>query len=243
MKASTKWIRGARSAGAFLAVPTPYYDASQRKGFIYTGLIHATEELGKDKKITGNWDLNSEVGSTVEVTEEEDSAEGFWTRIEKLEGCRIDSRPDESKEKDKKTYLKWLVLCSMQKYLGADVALIQTRDLFDLFQGATRDYKYSNRATGGSSDSTDSKTSNKMGIADWKGDLVTLLHVPGKALRKRSINQILLTPPKNRAWLRCQSNEGTLETLGIRKTKDGEATSMNYSSKTTNSTRLQLPTT
>ena len=225
LKTSTKWIRGVRSAGAFLAVPTPYYDVSQRKGFVYTGMIHASEELNQEKNVTGNWDFNSEVGSKVEVTEPEDTAIDFWTRIEKLEGCRIDTRPDESKEKDKKTYLKWLVLCSMQKYLGADVALIQTRDLFDFIPKLKRGgADYSNRAKGvESSDSTDLENIQQMlDRLIWKGDLVTLLHVPGKALKKALDKSDTFDAAEKSSLALSVERGRTLETLGIRKTKDGE---------------------
>src|SRR3989442_1299230 len=72
-------------------------------------------------------------------------------------------------------HIRSLALCAMRERTGADVALIQKRDLFGEFIGE---------------DFTANEQEQKELIQQildrviWKGDLLTLLYVPGSALKK-----------------------------------------------------------
>ena len=209
----------ARSTGSFLAVPAPYYDPSTHSGNIYKGIIQATKEVDINQEFTGNWGLRS-IGTPPTSIELIPGGIRFWSRIKGLNppgptnafpalpGCLSeDFQPDpNAKSQPGTTYLKLLVLCAMQKFIGADVAMIQSRDLFD-WAPELNPCEYSDRG------SSDLNVQQMLDRLIWKGDLVTLLHVPGKALKKALDTSEHLRMPKPQAWPFRSSEEENLKHL------------------------------
>ena len=224
---STTWKPESRAAGTFLAVPTPYFDPSTRNGSVHLGIINATPS-------TDEWKLSETARKGDPVAEEEDPAPNFWARIKALPGC-VPAGFKSNGSYDNQTYLKWLVLCTMQQHLGSDVALIQTQDLFDKIPLLNRDPKKEppktdptkllNRAYQAvdHSESDAESDENVQQMLDrliWKGDLITLIYVPGKALKKALDKSGEFETAEN-ATLSLSVDRGRkLETLGVRSEKD-----------------------
>ena len=211
---STTWKPDPPAAGTFLAVPTPYFNPATRNGSVHLGIINATPS-------SNEWTLNAPARPGDGVSETEDPASNFWARIKALPGClpaNFKANPNASY--DNQTYLKWLVLCTMQQYLGSDVAMIQTQDLFDKIPLLKRDTAKLNRAKTYNRDAE--KDENVQQMLDrliWKGDLITLIYVPGKALKK-ALDQSDLYEAAENATLSLSIDRGRkLETLGIRSEK------------------------
>ena len=219
---STNWRSQPQSPGQFLAVPAPYFNSAAPTDAeaVHFGTIDATplEPQLLDKS---SWALTAKADAGVPIKNKVDPATDFWTEVKKLPGCLRSGfdRDDTNKSYDNVTYLKWLVLCTMQKHLGADAALIQTRDLFDKIP--VLDEKLLNRAAGpsakaGASDNVQQTLDRLI----WKGDFITLIHVPGAALKKVLAQSEAFEAAEN-AKLALSVDKGRkLETLGIRKEKD-----------------------
>lgn len=235
LKLSTVWKSKARSAGPFLAVPAPYYDSAVRFGTVYRSIVHATPQINDKKVITG-WLLESKDQDLFKNNEnkQEDKAIGFWDRLKRLKGCydTDDSKhkPETDAATENKTYLKWLVLCAMQKHTGADVAMIQSRDLFDqipLLLPNEKNYLDRKKPEPNAESSDSSKTSSSSNLENfqqmldrliWKGDLVTMLYLPGEQLKK-VLDQSAIFEKAEKGNLTLSVERGRkLETLGIRKT-------------------------
>ena len=212
---ATLWKSNSRSAGTFLAVPTPYFDPAVRKGTVHLGVINASRNQRE-------WQLSATALDGTPVDQEEDTAKNFWDRIKKLPDCLLSDfsgkRELEKETYDNKTYLKWLVLCSMQQHTGADVALIQTRDLFDQIPKLdetpadllTRAKTYDENKV------ADENLQQMLDRLVWKGDLVTILQVPGSALKK-ALEQSAVYEAAEKSTLSLSVDNGRkLETLGIR---------------------------
>ena len=217
---STIWKPEIPASGAFLAVPTPYFNPATRQGSVHLGIINATRQTEK-------WELSAKAIEGQLVPEPEDRAEKFWKTIKSLPGClqsdfeRNRKQSDESY--DNQTYLKWLVLCTMQQHLGADVALIQSQDLFDKIPELKRDTtELLNRAKVSARDAErDENVQQMLDRLIWKGDLLTLIYVPGSALKK-ALDQSEKYASEETATLALSVDRGRkLETLGIR-TENGE---------------------
>src|ERR1044072_5479701 len=114
------------SSRAFLAVPTPYYDPSQKQGSVHIGIINATPKQR-------DWALSATARAGDLVRQKEDTTNAIWTRLQNALGQCLPNgfKSNANATYDHNKYLKWLALCSMQQYLGSDVAMIQSRDLFD----------------------------------------------------------------------------------------------------------------
>lgn len=214
---STTWKHRPLASGAFLAVPTPYFNPSTRQGSVHLGIINATGQTEK-------WELSAKAIEGKSIPEPEDPAEKFWKTIKSLPGClQPDFKRTLSDESyDNKTYLKWLVLCAMQQHLGADVALIQTQDLFDKIPELTPDTKeLLNSAKVSARDAErDENVQQMLDRLIWKGDLVTLIYVPGSAL-KAALDQSDKYVSEETATLALSVDKGRkLETLGIRAEND-----------------------
>jgi len=212
---STLWEPEPPANDTFLAVPAPYFNPATRKGSVQYGIITAEQQKGK-------WGLSAQALKGLPVVEpEDDPAEDFWARVKALPGC-LDSdfnRTQANETYSNQTYLKWLVLCSMQKHLGADVALIQARDLFEKIPKLAGLINRTSVAAGAAE--RDENLQQTLDRLIWKGDLVTLIYVPGSALKK-ALDQSDVFATTESATLSLSPDRGrTLETLGIR-TKDGE---------------------
>ncbi len=165
---------------AFLAVPSPYFNSNTRKGSVHFGTVSAVEGT------SGEWELTAKVTNPVEVEEPADPATDFWTRIKTLPGClpsKFQAKADD--DPPQQAYLKWLVLCAMRDHTSADVALIQAQDLFDKIPDLSRSTEaLLDRARKGQTAAGDDVNIQQMlDRLIWKGDLITLLYVPGSDLR------------------------------------------------------------
>src|SRR5207248_10357322 len=81
-------------------------------------------------------------------------------------------------DRERLSQLQLLTLCSMQQRLESDVALLQKRDFFSELPKDTKDIGI-NLAAG-----PDPQLQQILDRIVWKGDLLTLLYVPGSALKK-----------------------------------------------------------
>lgn len=188
-------------AGAFVAVPPTAYDAEGKAVVVSLGLLSASQE--KDK-----WVLSSEhpadaARSSRKIVDDRKQAELAREKQEREERKRnnLSETEQEKKERERKKreeedklstllreqlagclssapaqsahaaeQLKLLTLCAMRQRVGADVALLQERDLFfDQLPVEVKDV---------------SEFQSILDQAIWKGDLLTLLYVPGSALKK-----------------------------------------------------------
>jgi len=209
---SSTWKPDSRSSGAFLAVPTPYFDPATRNGAVHMGIIKANPN-------NREWNLSAAARAGDPITEDEDPAPNFWARIKALDGCLPSNfNPNAAAIYDNQTYLKWLVLCTMQQQLQADVALIQTQDLFDKIPKLTSGkHVYRMNANAQSAENVQQMLNRVI----WKGDLLTLLYVPGKALKK-ALDKSAEFEEEENATLALSVDRGRkLETLGVKK-KNGE---------------------
>ena len=168
-------------AGAFIAVPAPAYDTKNEKTVVSLGLIQAANDK------TG-WQLSSnrpadadEAGGQEKKDKdkaEEERAEDELSRLlrQHLADCLStvprDSLNPAPKEKKSLVYerLQLLTLCAMRQRTGADVALLQKRDFFN--NQLPDDVNEPRRFQ------------RVLDSVIWKGDLLTLLYVPGSALKK-----------------------------------------------------------
>jgi hypothetical protein len=197
---SIVWTPKSRAA-AFVAVPPPAYDAKAKEVVVSLGLLSASRE--KDR-----WVLSSEhpadaARSRREIVDERKQAELAREKQEReekkksnLSGTEQEKKEGEKKKREEEDtlstllreqlagclsgapaesahageQLKLLTLCAMRQRVGADVALLQERDLFfDQLPVKVKDV---------------SEVQSIMDQAIWKGDLLTLLYVPGSALKK-----------------------------------------------------------
>jgi hypothetical protein len=200
---STNWRPVQQSAGQFLAVPAPYFNSAMRTEAVHFGMIDANPLQPKLLQ-KSPWALIAKADAGDAIEPRIDPAVDFWATIKDLPGC-LRSSFDRNKSQesfDNLAYLKWLMLCTMQKHLGADVALIQPRDLFEKIP-VLDEKKYLKRGS-----NTKDNVQQTLDRLIWKGDFITLLHVPGSALKKALAHSDTLEAGRK------------LETLGIRKTND-----------------------
>jgi hypothetical protein len=236
----TTWRQNGKP-GSFLAVPTPYFDSQTRKGTVHFGMIDAEKKDeasnsekdkasdAEEKKKTSEiefWTLVARSLPPRPVVEKEDPANAFWQRIEQLPKC-LPEAPKPSASTPKQEYLKLLVLCAMRDHLSADVALIQERDLYDKLPSIDPEIteprtgktvqRMLSRSTGTPGAATPTNIQQMLDRLVWKGDLITLLYVPGSAL-KAALDQSDKFEAEETATLSVVGDRGRkLETLGITK--------------------------
>ncbi|HVS83788.1 MAG TPA: 5'-nucleotidase C-terminal domain-containing protein [Pyrinomonadaceae bacterium] len=167
-KQSTEWT-GKKPAGAFVAVPSPYFDLAQKEsleGSLHFGLIEASNEGPSSK-----WNLtapNKVEALEVQNRSQKESIEAFQALVNRSPSRCLPPKSDPLFDR-----VKWLTLCVMRERTGADVALIQKRDLYDEF-----------RAIGQYDPMDPTWVQQILDRIIWKGDLLTLLYVPGSSLKK-----------------------------------------------------------
>jgi len=216
---STNWRPLSHSPGQFLAVPAPYFNSALRTEAVHFGMLDATP-LEPNLLQKSPWALISKADAGDAVKNEIDPSSDFWKKVKELPGC---VRPGFDREQPKEnydniTYLKWLVLCTMQQHLGADVALIQTQDLFDRIP-LLDERQLTLRAGSKTQAEIQDNVQQTLDRLIWKGDFITLLHVPGSALKSALAKSEAFEDAEN-AKLALSVDKGRkLETLGIRKEK------------------------
>ena len=178
---STTWVEGPH-AKAFVAVPAPYYDPEQRdrfEGIVHLGRIDATyetqftqERYVRNVNQPAAWKLTStrivpqEVKLPTPVYAGVAGSKSFLQLIDdRFRRCQENAKPDDYYNK-----IQLLTLCLMREQVGADVALVQKRDFFaELPDSSLTD---------------PTRFQEALDRIIWKGDLLSLLYVPGSALKK-----------------------------------------------------------
>lgn len=195
---SVVW-RAEPKRAAFIAVPPPAYDTKEAKVVISLGLVNASKE-GADWRLSA--DRASSPARTVINLEdkrakaeeakqaeklklrqaEQDERVEKWDSKKKqpdedqlafhvrsrLKGCL--SHPPALQSPPFAEQMRLLTLCAMRERFGADIALLQKRDFFFNKVPVTAD-----------------DVGEFQSILDhvvWKGDLLTLMLVPGSAIKK-----------------------------------------------------------
>jgi hypothetical protein len=178
---STVWSPETNKSAPFMAVPSPYFYLGAPKdveGFLHFGTVIAQHEGAR------RWSLSAKVMEDLPVNRDPgDPSPEFRELVAgSLRKC-LSAAADPSSFKppfvqqtgSMMEQIRGLALCAMRERTGADVALIQKRDLYEEF---TRD------------DFPTEPTQQKERLQQiidriiWKGDLLTLLYVPGGAIRK-----------------------------------------------------------
>src|SRR6185369_11592728 len=140
--------------------------------------------------VVESWALSTKSVDPVPINVEEDTADTFWKEVQKLRNCsnRQPGKPPSNQE-----FLRLLVLCAMREQLSADVAMIQSRDLFDQLpllesmKNPATSKRMLKRPYEASKNAAPVNAENFQQMLDrlvWKGDLLTLLYVPGDALKR-----------------------------------------------------------
>ena len=186
-EASSVWTEETRRS-AFVAVPFSSFDVEKQKVRISLTMIDACKgklcpaqpEGQKASRSEGSWTLSSDTWSV--TTADEPSREPPNPSVTKTAAANppfkdlVDSRVKECSTPPRRLSndrildsVKWLTLCSIREHKGADVALIQKRDFFDELP----DVKLNDPQ----------QFQEVLDRIIWKGDLLTLMYVPGSALK------------------------------------------------------------
>jgi 5'-nucleotidase, C-terminal domain len=163
VKLSTEWNKDL-SASALIAVPAPYFGSGLKEdveGKVHFGMVEA-------ENVSDKWKLQSKEISPLDVNAKFMKDEEVADKIRpSLKSCVAEKFFDKTKYPLKAAETVQLAtLCAMRQQLRADVALIQKRDRFERVPYGLTDPQQ---------------------ILDhliWKGDFLTLVYVPGSALKK-----------------------------------------------------------
>lgn len=161
------WTPNSR-AGSFVAVPLPSFDRKANGAVVHFGEVIASPN-------TGSWRLASRHGDTKTIKTSPAALPNFWGLVNTaLSTCLPPSLTHKLNGPDKPSdlqKLEWLTLCALREKMGADLALVQSRDFFDESVP----------------EGTPDKEENTQELLDrmiWKGDLLTLLFVRGSAIKQ-----------------------------------------------------------
>ena len=208
------WKPGGKFA-VFVGVPTPYFDWRTRKGAVRFGTVHIEKRQNAYDEVV-SWKLTSIPTDPTPIAEEEDDAPQFWAGVKKASNC-LRPNPQNLQPGSNPEALKLLVLCTMRERLSADVALIQSRDLFEkipLMVNYTTQRSLS-RTAGLSAGNPGAQ--QMLDRLIWKGDLLTLLYVPGSSIKK-ALTQSEKFEGEEQSTLSFVMDRGRkLEMLGITK--------------------------
>jgi hypothetical protein len=166
---TVSWPQEKQKPHTVFAVPPPFWDKDKGQGFVRLGSIDLR------LKADNTWQLVSRLlpeNPKPRSPLPENPATEFWLRVASvLPRCLpanfVPAADDIPKKWD---MLEWLTLCAMQQKTGADVAMIQKRDLFPDLPNAAGDAPGS--------------VQQILDRIIWKGDFLTLLYVPGAAIQK-----------------------------------------------------------
>ncbi len=213
---NTVWSQEKR-AGSFLAVPSPAFDANIQAAMPRFGLVDVAPD-GESWRLSSSANQPLAAGSggipvepasstatdkPTPVSPKDASPTKFRLLVNSaLSACaRTGPEPIDFAALKTPEALKWLTLCAIREKLSADVALIQKRDLFDQ-QSIARE----------------NEVSNIQEILDrliWKGDLLTLMYVPGSALKAALLQSDKYVSDESAALLLVDEKGRQLETLGV----------------------------
>jgi hypothetical protein len=175
VKLSTEWNKDL-SASALIAVPAPYFSPNYVNPNLKEEVVEGKVHFGmvEADRVSDKWKLQSREISPLDVNAKLMSDDDVANAIRPALKYCVDAK---FSEKDPATgFLKYplkaaetvklATLCAMRQQLSADVAMIQKRDRFARVPFGTTDPQQ---------------------ILDhliWKGDFLTLVYVPGSALKK-----------------------------------------------------------
>jgi hypothetical protein len=159
---TTEWNAKVNSS-AFIAVPAPYYQSGLKDGD--EGNVHFGAVTAKYQ--SGVWRMVSSFkGATLvknTYMSDEKLAKLLEPAVKKCFGPAFVEEPNHPTKIEET--IRIATLCAMRERLSADVALIQKRDLFSRVPDKLQDVQ------------------QVLDYLIWKGDLLTLLYVPGSALK------------------------------------------------------------
>ncbi|HSE21258.1 MAG TPA: 5'-nucleotidase C-terminal domain-containing protein, partial [Pyrinomonadaceae bacterium] len=213
---STIWSHEKR-AGSFLAVPSPVFDTNKQAVTARFGLVDALPNGGSWRLSSSVNEASTDESGTVAVEPASEGATDKLTLVSPqtaeptkfrrlvdlaLTRCaRTGTERDDFAKLKTPEALKWLTLCAIREKFSADVALVQKRDLFD--QQSIAD------------ENDETKTQEILDRAIWKGDLLTLVYVPGKALKAALQQSDKFVSDESAALLLVDEKGRQLEKLGI----------------------------
>ena len=210
---TTRW-RPDGPTSSFLAIPSPYFNSSTGKGAVHFGIVTAIPS-GE------TWELIANHLPPVPIVEPHDPATDFWENIKKVTSKQCVSanfKAPDGETYSEQTYLKWLVLCTMREQLGADIALVQTRDFFGIIPDLTKaKYPLLDRTKlGKTAAENEENIQQTLDRLIWKGDLLTLILVPGADLRKALKQSAAYVAEESATFSLAVDRGRQLETLGVR---------------------------
>ena len=196
-------------ASTFVAVPAPFFNTQEQKEVLNPGFIHARPN-------DVQWTLESHTTYKADIIDKELDGSGnhirevttaseFHKVIDReLKKCiPPDFKPLPNTLTDR---LKLVTLCAMREYVNADLAIVQKRDFFP---------KVPRRA-----DDDPVHVQQFLDRFIWKGDLLTVMYVSGKAI-KDALKHSSRVDAEERAVLTLDSEKGRgLEQVGARYDQD-----------------------
>ena len=187
-----------RQGGSFVAVPLPGFDRAANGEVVLFSEVRATQSYWL-------WTMTSSHSDPVTVTTKSPQLPHFWERVTNALSSCLPARFTDLLKADKtlgeSDKLKWLTLCALREKLGADVALVQKRDFFDVLPEGKAD--------------TPENTQEFLDRLIWKGDLVTLLFVRGSALKQALKDSKKFTNEDESPLSLADEKSRQLEMLGI----------------------------
>ncbi len=185
-----------RRMPTFYAVPRPHFDTEKQQEVVQVGIIELSTHG------SNSWKLHSARLGPTRMERTMNPATRFWNQVATiLPRCLPDGYSFPSNVTKRDQQIQVLSLCLMQKETGADVVLMQKRDFF-----------LQSPDVGDAPD----KVQEILDRIIWKGDFLTLLYVPGSALKK-AMEQSKKYEAEESASLSLADERGrTLVTLGIR---------------------------
>lgn len=205
------WKPGGKLA-VFVGVPTPYFDWKTRKGAVRFGTVNAEKKVNDNEVVS--WKLTSIPTEPTPIAEEEDEATEFWKKVTEASNC-LRPNPQNLQPSSNPEALKLLVLCTMRERLSADVALIQSRDLFEKIPLMVNYTTQRNLSRAAGLSATNPGAQEMLDRLIWKGDLLTLLYVPGSAIKSALAQSEKFEGEEQSALSFVMDRGRKLETLGI----------------------------
>jgi hypothetical protein len=207
---STEWNKDL-SASALIAVPAPYFSPNYFNPNLKDEVVEGKVHFGmvEADRVSDKWKLQSREISPLDVNAKLLSDDDVANAMRPALKYCVDEKFSKSKKDPATGFLTWIyplkpaetvklaTLCAMRQQLRADVAMIQKRDRFARVPLGTTDPQQ---------------------ILDhliWKGDFLTLMYVPGSALKKAlDLSTKYDNEDNDNLSLSDQKNRG-LESIGI----------------------------
>ncbi|HEY8205329.1 MAG TPA: 5'-nucleotidase C-terminal domain-containing protein [Pyrinomonadaceae bacterium] len=174
------WSATSGKGTAFVAVPAKSFDEGSKSPRVSMGILEASiTSTAADNSTPQTWLVSATPNPPVSASEllpAQNAAAGATTLTKRIDEALKRCASIDPKNVDP-DHLKLLTLCAIREGTGADVALLQKRDFFDLKSDKADRQRYL--------DAIDRvQYQQTLDRILWKGDLLTLLYVPGSAIKK-----------------------------------------------------------